>query len=152
MKKIRLLLPFLLMCIVTYAQKDFNSSQLTLRNDIQSFLKTEGFQPSIDSDGDIMFKRQGKTYYVVISADNIKPLFVALSRYFKYDEDVTVTKASFYAQEIAKYKMCKMIVGNQEYRLTTQMFLTNHTAFTSIFYKLLDILDSAEEELISLSK
>lgn len=39
----------------------------TLSNQINSFLKTEGYVPTIDSDGDIKFKSEGRYYYITCS-------------------------------------------------------------------------------------
>ena len=38
----------------------------SLQSDIMSFLRTEGYSPSYDSDGDIQFKKEGYLYYVIV--------------------------------------------------------------------------------------
>lgn len=38
----------------------------SLQSDIMSFLRTEGYAPSYDSDGDIQFKKEGYLYYVIV--------------------------------------------------------------------------------------
>lgn len=38
----------------------------SLQSDIMSFLRTEGYAPSYDSDGDIQFKKEGYFYYVIV--------------------------------------------------------------------------------------
>ena len=64
----------IMLCFATYLTFNANaqiqtlsSKQYELRNEIQAFIKAEGFQPTIDNDGDIKFKRQGNIYYVIIS-------------------------------------------------------------------------------------
>ncbi len=36
----------------------------TMQNQVKSYLQTEGYVPTIDSDGDIKFKSEGRTYYI----------------------------------------------------------------------------------------
>lgn len=38
----------------------------SLQSDIMSYLRTEGYAPSYDSDGDIQFKKEGYLYYVIV--------------------------------------------------------------------------------------
>ena len=38
----------------------------SIESEIMSYLRTEGYVPSYDSDGDIQFKKEGCIYYVII--------------------------------------------------------------------------------------
>ena len=136
-----------LTCSMAFAQKTFSTEQKVLRDKIMSFLKTEGFQPSIDSDGDIRFKRQGDVYFVCVSATDDDPMYVRLSKYFNYSDNLTKTKINLYAIEINQYKMIKLIATDDSFLFDAQLYLTDANAFTSIFYKILKVMDSAEEEL-----
>ena len=62
MKKITTLLACLLMLVGTaFAQTELSAAQMQIRTDIKSFLESEGYAPTIDSDGDIKFKVEGKS-------------------------------------------------------------------------------------------
>jgi hypothetical protein len=41
-----------------------------------SFLEREGYAPSIDSDGDVQFKREGKSYFLAVDSED--PIFFRL--------------------------------------------------------------------------
>ena len=58
--------------------KDLNPDQKELQSSMFSFLKTEGFSPEIDSDGDIKFTKSGVIYWIVISDVDESPLYVSL--------------------------------------------------------------------------
>lgn len=148
MKKIALFITVIVcFCGSVFAQsKTLSGSQLALRNSIQSYLKTEGFQPTIDDDWDIKFKRQGDTYFVEVSATDDNPLFVTLSKYFGYNDAVTRTKLLLFNGD-NDYKMCKIIPQNEYYIIKSQMFLTTSSSFTSIFYRILKVMDGVEEEI-----
>ena len=148
MKKIISILTFaVLLGTFAFAQKDFNSAQFSLRSDVVTYLKSEGFQPSIDDDGDIMFKRQGDTYFVIISATDDNPMYIQLAKYFNYNDSFTRTKATLLANEISLYKMCKLTASENKFSLACQMFVRNSSAFTSTFYRMLEVMDAAESEL-----
>ncbi len=152
MKKSIILLAFMaIFSLAASAQaKQFNSSQLALRTGIQNFLKAEGFQPIIDDDGDIKFKRQGDSYYVIVSDVDNSPMYIRLAKFFSYGDHLNQTRLTLAATEINKYKMCKLNIGENSYTLAIEMYLTNYTAFTSIFYKVISIMDSAEQEISEL--
>ena len=151
MKKLSLTLLFMAMaCTMTFAQKSLNTAQKQLRDNILSYIKAEGFQPTIDDDGDIKFKRQGDIYFVIIGEKDTEPMYVTLTKYYSYGTSLTKTKVTLAATEINKYKMCKLYVLDDSFKLNMELYLKQSSAFTSIFYKLLDIMDSAEEELSEL--
>lgn len=132
----------------TYAQKSFSTGQKKIRDEIYNFLKSEGYQPSIDNDGDIKFKRQGDVYFVCVSDKDSSPYYVRLSKYYSYGERLTRSKIGAYAEEVNKYKMCKLIVEEDSFIIDSQMFLYNSSAFTSIFDRILEVIDGAEDELM----
>ena len=132
----------------TYAQKSFSTGQKKIRDEIYNFLKSEGYQPSIDNDGDIKFKRQGDVYFVCVSDKDSSPYYVRLSKYYSYGERLTRSKIGAYAEEVNKYKMCKLIVEDDSFIIDSQMFLYNSSAFTSIFDRILEVIDGAEDELM----
>lgn len=148
MKKIALFISFFV-CIsgsVWAQSKTLSSSQLTLRNSIQSYLKSEGFQPMIDDDGDIKFKRQGDIYFVSVSATDENPMFAKLSKYINYNDDITRTKLILFNSE-HDYKMCKIFPAEKYFVIKSEMYLTTSSSFTNIFYKILEVIDGVEEAI-----
>ena len=148
MKKIALFI-MVIVCFsgaVLAQSKTFSSSQLALRNSIQSYLKNEGFQPMIDDDGDIKFKRQGGQYYIMVSATDDNPMFVKISKYFNYNDDITRTKLLLFNGD-NDYKMCKIIPAKDLFVIKSEMFITTSSSFTNIFYRILQVMDGLEEEI-----
>lgn len=131
----------------SFAQKSYNSGQQAIRDNIESFLKGEGFQPSIDSDGDIKFKRQGDVYFINVSDKDSSPYYVRLQKYFSYGEKWTKTKITLSAPEINQYKMIKLVTTDDSFYLDAQMFVNNASAFTGVFNRILSAMDAAEAEL-----
>ena len=134
-------------CAISFAQKSYNSGQQAVRNNIESFLKSEGYQPSIDSDGDIKFKRQGDVYFISVSDKDSEPYYVRLTKYYTYGERLNKTKISMAAPEINKYKMVKLLPNENSFCLDAQLFVNSASAFTSIFDRIMQVIDAAENEL-----
>lgn len=132
---------------VAFAQKTFSSGQRALRDNIKSYLQEEGYQPSLDSDGDIKFKRQGDVYYICVSATDESPYYVRLSKFFSYSDKISKSKIALYYEAINQYKMIKLITTDDSFIIDAQMYLINSVSFTSIFNKVLSVMDGAEEEL-----
>ena len=132
--------------ITSLAQKTLNSGQQAVRENIKSYLQEEGYQPSIDSDGDIRFKRQGDMYYIIISESDSSPYYVRLSKFFSYGEKITKSKIALYYDAINRYKMIKLIANDDSYIIDAHMFLINSVSFTSVFDRILGVMDAAEEE------
>lgn len=131
-------------------QRSYSSGQLALRENIMSYLREEGYQPSLDSDGDIKFKRQGDLYYIKVSDTDSNPYYVRLTKYYNYSDNIGKSKVNRCAPEINKYKTIKLVTDDESFSLGMEMFVTNYTAFTSVIDRVMRALDAAEEELVSL--
>ncbi len=143
---VSLIIFFFTIEMVSLAQTTLNTNQLALRSSLQSFLKTEGFQPEIDSDGDIKFKRQGSTYFIRVSRSDDDPMYVSISRYFNYNDDITRTKIILFNAE-HDYKMCKIFPGKDYFIIKSEMFLTTSFSFTNIFYRILQVMDGMVDDI-----
>ncbi|MBO4658041.1 MAG: hypothetical protein J5637_00305 [Prevotella sp.] len=148
MKKLFCLIVMMTMCLsVSYAQKSLDSGQLSLRNNIMSFLKEEGYVPTIDEDGDIQFKREGDVYFISVSESDSAPYYVELMKLYGYGETYTKAKVTSLIPEINKYKMIKLMIGDSSWWFESEMFVANSNAFTSVFNRILKAMDAAEEEV-----
>lgn len=150
MKKFLSLLLFLSLAMSASAQRDYNSSQLSLRTNIRQFLAEEGFMPEIDSDGDVKFKKEGKVYYVSVSSTDTSPMYLCLFINFSYGEKYTRQRVERNSNELNLYKGVKLVCYDNGYSYRAEMFLTNADAFRYTFYKLMEQLESMRDELIEL--
>lgn len=151
MKKNLLFLLLLLFCNVTFA-KDFNEDQLNLRQNIMNFLTEEGFAPSLDSEGDIRFKMEGATFYVIISEANKSPMYLAIHQGFTYSDVFSKDRIQSIINEVQLYKGLKLMIYEKSYSLHIEMFLVNAEHFCYTFYKNLEVMKDGRKrvkELIS---
>lgn len=88
-KKFVLFVAFALSALSCFAQEppvQRSAANVAFRDSIANFLKLEGYVPSIDEDGNIEFKKEGSTYFVIV-VDDEAPFYVQFSYYLGMDED-----------------------------------------------------------------
>lgn len=150
MKKILALTLIQVFVFQLFATDSFTQSQLKLRKDIELFLKEEGFMPEIDSDGDVKFKKEGKTYYVVINKKNESPMFLELIYPCNYSEKYPSDIVNMAATELNKYKGIKIRCYESIFYIKSDMFLVSAETFKYAFYSLMTnigyVIDDFHEE------
>lgn len=140
-------LTLFLISVIPLRADGLNSDQIKLRSDVLSFLKQEGFMPEIDSDGDIKFKREGNTMYVSINEKDESPMFITLSRYFSYSDDITQYKIEQASIELNLYKGVKVIAFKSNYAIRGEMYVRDAQSFCKVFYKLATQIDNVREDV-----
>ncbi|MBR1923195.1 MAG: hypothetical protein IJ838_05550 [Paludibacteraceae bacterium] len=145
----KLILTLLCTLVLTTAFAELNENQLALRRSISSFLRDEGYSPTIDDDGDIRFKYEGDSYYVLVSSSDTNPMYIAFVKYFSCSAE----RGRFLAQnarEFNLYKGIKFIVNKdyEGYNIRSEMYLINADPFKYSFYKILRQINNCEKEVI----
>ncbi len=151
MKKITTLLACLLMLVGTaFAQTELSAAQMQIRTDIKSFLESEGYAPTIDSDGDIKFKVEGKIYYISVSKKDTDPFYVALFRNHTYGETFTKEKIMNALGELNSNKGTKVLCFDSSYSYRSEMFIESAKPFKDVFSKLIRQIQMTSEDLAEL--
>lgn len=132
------------------AQSSFTPQQLSLRSNIYQYLRTEGYVPEIDSDGDIKFKKEGDIFFVSVSKTDSSPYYVSLLSYYNYEKALSKEKIAAALEELNLWKGVKVVLFSDSFAIQGSMFVNNAEAFTSVMPKLLSIMRSVEQELAEL--
>lgn len=122
---------------LSYAAKVF-------RSDIQSFLREEGFAPSVDNDGSLYFKKEGTAYWIDVTGD--KPFYVRFYREsLRADNasELSVLKAINDANiEIRAIKCC-YLDNCVSFAIESYCYVSED--FKYVFYSYLNILEISDE-------
>lgn len=132
---------------ISISAAELNAQQSKLRDDILTFLREEGFMPEIDSDGDIFFKREGMKWYIRISSTDNAPMFIDLSRFYKYDENYTRDKLIAMQETLNAYKGVKLTLGERLYSCSAEMYVVNADPLKYAFYKLIKQISNMLKEM-----
>lgn len=143
------LIAFVLIAVSVSAQNE-DGIKKRLQNKYVQFLKEEGFMPSIDDDGDVKFKFEGKSYY--INPYGKQPLYFSLKRYLNHENggcstDIrkAVNKAAGAKMSVSVYLIgdeCNLVV------IESGNYLNDEDNFKDIFYKCLKAVKGASQTVI----
>lgn len=128
--------------------QEFNSEQLALRADLFGFLREEGFLPEYDTDGDIKFKSEGKTYYIKISDVDESPMYATLYRLFNYPSDYSMDTFVMATKSLNLYKGVKVLCFSDYYKIQAEFYLRHAEPLKSVFYKVKSQIDSLKDDVL----
>lgn len=142
-KKILVIAFMLLFPVFSWSQEISKATQM-FRSNIEVFLKEEGFAPSIDKEGSILFKKEGTRYWIDITDD--KPFYVVF-----YTEGLSTKDAN---QDLVhkainetnmNIRAIKCSYKGDYVSLVIESYYHDAESFKYVFYTYLNILELASE-------
>jgi len=115
-------------------------------------LKTEGYAPEVDKDGDIKFKKEGRTYYVAVWEET--PLFVEIyipvGLSIDKDEDLPKVYEKI-TEAAAKIRVVKIVLTGDKKALVfgNGFFLRKPEDFQDLFPAYLSTIESGMRALLN---
>ena len=70
MKTTSLLASLVMLLLPLLAAAETKFTEAELQDMYVSFLLEEGYRPEVDQDGDVVFKREGRTYFIAVNAED----------------------------------------------------------------------------------
>lgn len=111
---------------------------------VQDFLRNEGYAPQIDSDGDVVFKYEGRTYIVILDEGDTEFFRLVFPNFWPIeglDERARVQQAALNAT--AGTKVAKVFLVRDNVWATTEMFVTNPEDALAVFKRIMSALQTA---------
>lgn len=145
MRRLYFTLLFVFNCIIAFAQ-DYNEIQNAFRSDAAKYLNSEGFSVEYQDDG-LKLKSGDAVYYLEISKEDTRPLYVRFRRYVKYDSSLTKAKAFENLNDFnVKYGVKAFCLENAIV-LSAEAYVQDISAFEYIFGDMYRQTQSAYELL-----
>ena len=110
----------------------------------EDFLRNEGFAPSIDDDGDVVFKCEGRTYIIWIDEDDedfFRLVFPSFWPIESEEERLHVLIASQHAT--SKAKVAKIYMVGDDTWGSIEMFCSPPEAFKPVFRRCIPAIQAA---------
>ncbi len=130
--------------------------QTSVRDGIEQYIKNEGYIPTIDDDGDIMFKVEGETYYISVMYEEDEDLYYVTMTYYLYSDDVSETQALQACNQVMrKYKLVQCCAFPSEdsdridYRIDGPCFAANTADYTRLFHRILNCVQTGRKQLVN---
>jgi len=106
-----------------------------------TYLRGEGYQPVIDPDGDVIFKREGRTYFIQVYDGDPMYFRVVFPRFWKIENDeerARVARACVAATALSK---CTTVFISRDYvTASIEVILDSPDAYKVIFERLMNAL------------
>ena len=148
MKKLLLLLLLLLFSFYGFSQ--VKTKEKEMQNMYLSFLKSEGYSGKITSLGNIFFKKEGDSYYIYVSEDE---LFFQVFKYLNNKKEGCSRKVKRIVKALTGgegYKSLNVLLVNDdcEYiKLSSESLLANKKDYESVFSRSINILGYGEKKI-----
>lgn len=148
MKVFKLFLVGLFAVVSLHCQaNDLTAQQRAYLEEVQQFLKQEGFVASFDEDNSLTFKKEGTLYWVDIQ--NSGPYFVSINREPLGIGDSDPNAVFRACNDVNANRMgVKTYSAGDRVVIVTEMFLSTTDEFKRNFYRHMKELDMAHDELI----
>jgi hypothetical protein len=131
----------------TPSDADDSSTEAALQNRYLAFLREEGYTPSISSSGNVQFKIQGKSYYIVIDEDDEEYFTLLYPNFWSANtaqKRRQATMAASYASN--RTKVARVYLGTNNYvSATSEVFLNDPDDYRYIFARMLRTITTAVE-------
>jgi hypothetical protein len=118
-----------------------------------AYLRQEGFSPDFDTDGDIIFKKEGRTYFIIVGKNDNDFLDLLLPNVWSIKSDSERAKAanavSFANSSTKAAKVYISGEKDQWVSIALEMYLENPNDFKILFSRMLRVIDVAEKDFIS---
>ena len=113
------------------------------------YVRAEGYVPSIDEDGDILFKKEGRSYFIIIGKNDTSFMQLLLPNIWSIDsetERAQVAEAISYANR--RTKVAKAYISgarNQWVSIGVETFFEDPTHFGPLFPRMMNAISTANE-------
>lgn len=125
------------------AQKDKGErTKASVQKMYTSFLEDEGYKPEIDDDGDVRFKREGKTYFINVDADDAICFRLVLANIWPIESEEERQEVRVAMDHCnAQAKVAKAYMVRDDVWVAIETFVSKPEDFKAIFSRSLSALD-----------
>ena len=116
---------------------------MTKKKLFMRFLREEGFRPKIDEDDDIVFKCEGKSYYIEASESDESYFRLILPNFWQIDTPEEERHALVVMSEVnAEIKVAKIYQRKDSIHATVEMFIDPMEGFKQVFPRCLGCIQA----------
>ena len=149
MKKTFFLFAFLLVSTVLFAQsKPLPQAAIDYRAAMKTFIQSEGFSPTIDDAGDLVFKREGVSFWITFRDED--PVYIEFHRAGLDGEGVDIAALHLACNDLNYGRRCvKAVIDDDgDVALTVEFYSTLPADFKTTFYRYISALSSARDYVL----
>ncbi|MDR2518386.1 MAG: YbjN domain-containing protein [Spirochaetaceae bacterium] len=114
-----------------------------------TYLREQGYQPSVDSDGDIQFKAEGGTFFIIVDADDLQSFRMLYPNFWEIEslsEKAKVYEVVNYINRTTKVAKVFMNTRGDDVSMDANIFIQKPEDFKIHFRRMLNLLISERRE------
>ena len=107
------------------------------------YLSAEGYRPSIDGDGDVKFKREGRTYFIIVSEKDPEFFRLVLANIWEIEGDVErsrVLQAADHSNAVSK--VSKVYIVKDNVWVCVELFVAAPEDFRGVFQRSMSAMET----------
>jgi hypothetical protein len=133
--------------LASYAVAQDSSTHSLNKSEIQQlytdYLKAEGYKPEVDADGDVIFKRDGRTYFIQVSEKDPEFFRIVLANIWSVEDEKERAKVLVAADSSnAKSKVSKVHTLRNNVWVSVEFFFERPEDFKGVFRRAMSALDN----------
>lgn len=143
-------LAFALLLVLPTMAQETSKEKKALQKMYMDYLTDEGYKPELDSDGDVQFKAEGKTYFINVVPDDPTYFRVVLANIWPIeseDERAQCLIAVDYSN--AKAKVTKSYLVKDNIWVGIELFLPEASDFKGVFRRSMSALTNGVSHFVS---
>lgn len=154
---IRLFSTLFFLSSATFAFAQFNIEEQLQKGIIQdkyvSFLTEKGYSPEVDTDGDIKFTYEDRTFYITIDMKDKKFFRIAKLGNLELDSESQIAKAINLCHQVTRdTKVAKVYWLKNVIWASSELLLEDQDDFKSIFDRVVKLTEDAYLKFVELWK
>jgi hypothetical protein len=128
---------------------DAQMSRRQMQDMYVSYLKEQGYQPNIDSDGDVVFKAEGGTYYIIVDENDLGSFRILYPNFWSVeslDEKTKIYEVANYINRTTKVIKVFLNSRGDNTSMDVNIFIARPEDFKLHFQRMIDLLLSERRE------
>jgi hypothetical protein len=146
-----LFLALIIAAIMPAAAREANKpTKKELQQLYSEYLREEGYKPEIDGDGDVVFKREGRVYFIAVSEKDPEFFRVVLANIWPIESEEERSQVLIAADlSNAKSKVAKVFTVKDDVWVSVELFLSSPADFKGVFNRSMSGIDYGTNEFVS---
>jgi hypothetical protein len=129
-------------------------SQAMTKSQLQTmymdYMRQQGYQADIDSDGDILFKAEGRSYYIIVNDTDLEYFEILFPGFWAIESDDEWVKAAAACSYVSRsIKVAKVfLTSNNDTSIIVDVLLINPKDFSTVFPRMMNIINTARTRFV----
>ena len=124
-------------------------SKKNLQDMYMDYLRAEGYVPSVDKDGDILFKVAGDSYYILVDEDDLQFFQIYMGINLGKTKLADALHAANYATRRSKVAKVYISQDGKSAIIKIELLVNKPEDFKQLFSRSMSIMRTAEENFLS---